>query len=234
MPALTMPSDFASVAFDAFVERAGHLEDRYRKANSDKVNPDWAALASATNGLTYRWLALADAEKTFGSTFIKTAKTTGDRYIEESALFAFFSNALSAVELSYFSIYTFAAQLEPTAFGSIRTNPTKIKPAHVAKTFSSKWPTEALTLELSGAVASQPYKDVAELRNILSHRGTPARTISMQIVEILGGPTPPQPPPTTSWSSRTMDQNLLPAFRADIAPILGALIVAAAKSPPTR
>jgi hypothetical protein len=99
MPAMTMPPDFPSVAFDAFVERAGHLEDRYRKAHSDRVDPDWAALASATNGLTYRWLALADAEKTFGSAFTKLAKTNDDRYIEESALFAFFSNALSAIEL---------------------------------------------------------------------------------------------------------------------------------------
>jgi hypothetical protein len=224
-----MPSDFPSTAFDSFVKSANLVDEKYRAANNNKVNPDWSAVASATNGLAYRWLALVDAEKTFGSTFIKATKTPENRYIEETALFAFFSNALSAIELSYFAIYGFAAQLEPTLFDLVRVNPRKITPENVTKKFNTAWPADALTLELSKANASLPFKDVTELRNVLSHRGTPARTISMHIIEVLGGPTPLQPPPTTSWSNRPMDDKLLPAFRADIAPILNDLIAAAAR-----
>jgi hypothetical protein len=97
-------------------------------------------------------------------------------------------------------------------FDWIQTTPKKITPDNVAKKFGAQWPADALTFELTGANASQPFRDVAELRNVLSHRGAPARTISMHIVEVLGGPTPPQPPPTTSWSSQPLDEKLLPAF----------------------
>jgi hypothetical protein len=228
MPHLQMPADFPLAIFDSFGERAEFIDAKYRTAHGGNANPDWCALASATNGITYRWRALSEAQDAFHAAFFKTSTTHDDRYVQESALFTFFTSAVSAVEQSYFAFYAFAALLEPATIDLIQSNPREITPASVTKSFCAQWPSEALTLLLSQTIASQQYKAVLELRNILSHRGVPPRVTAMTFNAALGGgPPPPQAPPTTSWTGRPLDAAMLPSFRADLAALLGCLFTTA-------
>jgi hypothetical protein len=228
MPQLQMPPDFPSTTFDSFGERAEFLDAKFRAANDGKANPDWVALASATNGITYRWRALSEVQDAFHAALFKSPSDLEDRYVQENALFAFFTSGVSSIEQSYFAIYAFAALLEPSKFGLIQTNPREVTPAKVIQNFNAEWPADALTSALSQANASQSFKDVLELRNILSHRGVPPRHTAITLHTVVGGGTsPPQPPPATSWTGRPLDAKMLPSFRTDLVTLLDGLLTAA-------
>jgi hypothetical protein len=213
MPQLTMPPDFPSEDHDALMSLGRRLETAYREQNYGSSNPNWGAFVGALNGITYRWRAIEEAERSFNECLSRPNPTIEGRCREETALFAFFTNGLSVLELIYFALYALAALLKPTKFHLICTKPKQITPERVTEAFEASWPTEPIAAELSQTLHGDTFVRVKTIRHILSHRGTPPINFAF---EFSSSPGESVPTPAT-WSGFKLDAALLPNLRADLA-----------------
>lgn len=221
MPNIEMSSDFLSSHHDALLAVADVLENAYRGKHNGAANPNWMGFALAMNGITYRWKALAEADSIFQETVSLGTPTMEERYREESALFAFFTTALSVYELTYFAMYCFAAQVKRPSFPLLATKPRQITPKSVIEAFQAAYPSELMTQELERVASTAQYEKIKDLRDVLSHRGSPPRTFAYAAPSLPGQSTAT---PSATWEGILVDANLTPSFRATVSADLNRLL----------
>jgi hypothetical protein len=135
------------VELDEVVERAGILDEKYRAQHSGQPCEEWRGLTAAYHGTKSRFRAMTEAEATYVKTVPQSNETRENVFVQDSALFGFFTNAVSVLEVLCYACFSLAAQLQPSAF-----------PMTTEKALRSITP--ALTLDRS-SVATQNVPPVA-------------------------------------------------------------------------
>jgi len=158
----------------------GRLDAMFRAANSGQPSDAWREFARAGNAIKVRWRDLAVADSIFQATVIKGRESPGDADEEESSIFTFFFNSLSVIELSFFHLYALAAQLD-SRFSLIPGKPRAVTPGETSVQYKRYFPGDSLTTVIVAFQGDSNLKRINEVRNILSHRGTPTRHLGVTI-----------------------------------------------------
>jgi hypothetical protein len=179
---LTLPPDFPKAALQELERQVGLLDEKYRRQNAMQPCDEWRAFASACNGIKARFRAMADADQLYKKTVPAGGATHEDVYQQDSALFTFFTAAVSTLETACFLAFAMGAQLQPTGFPmKTEANLREIVPAKVAAKFTLLYPKEPLTLAVKALVSDADFQILKETRNVLSHRGNPPRHFHVEI-----------------------------------------------------
>jgi hypothetical protein len=219
-----MPADFPARAFDSLVAVIDVLDVRHRQDHNGEPDDAWRQFTAAANSVRYRWKAMAEADDAYRSLLAAPAQMIDGRYLEESALFSFFTNALSAAELAFYMMYAAGAQLEPSKFTALVTNPRSVVPRLVVASFAEAYSSEHFATSLATMYDSDIYKTIRDRRHILSHRGSPPRNIAYAAPSLPGASTfVPRP---ATWDGLVLDATLLPTLRARLATEFATLFVA--------
>jgi hypothetical protein len=131
--------------------------------------PGWAGWANAHNGVAYRFRAAALADEKFTETF----SFTGDRCVQEEALFSFFFNAVSCIECFLFGLHHIGALVSPRDF-PIATDQDlrKVCRATVKDSFARAFPGDSVANLVIAVVADPELVKMLEYRDVLTHRGS--------------------------------------------------------------
>jgi len=76
----------------------------------------------------------------------------------------------------YYATYFVGVHADPATF-PLSSPRRDVVPSRVISLYKTAYPSEPLTHELDAVYDDSPYKDWAEIRNILSHRGHGGRTV---------------------------------------------------------
>jgi hypothetical protein len=156
--------------------------EAYNKVHSCLVkygNPHPAQRKSFSlgwNGLAYRYRALIDYDEEFTTSVkISNSPPPQERYKQGKALFGFFTNAVSAIDCFFYSAYCMASILNPGAFPISRSKDLRFYPEDVAAKFSTNFPDDRLSIEMGLCLEEPSYKEMKNMRVVLTHRGMPPR-----------------------------------------------------------
>lgn len=217
---LTLPSAFPDDLFD---------EVRSRVAARVQIGSlALEHLAGSHNGVRYRLKACAD----YSDEFTHSIKTFGDspplieRYQQERALFGFFVSGYSVLDSFSFFMHTAATQINATHFPMQKPGHLKgIGCKTTAGVFARPFPEEAITTELTKAIADPMFTQWDNFRNILAHRTAPGRAFYASL-----GTSIPDPPPDWKIAPATklkIDANLTQCRLAWLVETLAKLVSAA-------
>lgn len=171
-----MPDDFPKADFDAMVIRVDVLDNAYRAQHQGQPREEWRAFISACTGAGVRFRAMTEAEGTYVATVAQSNDTPENIWVQDTALFDFFTNAVSALECLCFACFALAAQLQPTGFPmKSEKNLRAIIPKTVIDKFEMLYPRESVASVLKTIFDSTQYEELLNIRNVLSHRGNPPR-----------------------------------------------------------
>jgi hypothetical protein len=106
----------------------------------------------------------------------KEGRTTQRMFEEDQLLFGFFTNALPAIESFCFGAYFVGTALRKSGFDP---NPdlVSVSPKKTLKCFRDFYSNSPFTKTLRRCIWSQDYGTISAIRNLLSHRLGPGRTI---------------------------------------------------------
>jgi hypothetical protein len=230
---LKLPPDFPEVEVEEIVRLAGVLDAKYRAKSGGQPCDEWRGFIASYHGLRVRFRAMAEAEEVYVTTVPQSNETRENVYLQDSALFAFFTNAVSVLEVFCYACFSLASQMKPSAFPmKTEIDCRRITPRFVLERFQLFYPKEVLTKALADLLDDADFTGLHEARNILSHRGNPPRAYGATI-EIIPG-RPPQhkfiggakgDPPI--WHGMVLDANALAERRTWIAGCLQTLVSAA-------
>jgi hypothetical protein len=208
---LTMPPDFAvdpyEAIFEAVLRKRESAPDAYREFAAG-----WCALS-------YRFAALATHDEAFS----ESARIYGlspphpARHRQEDELFAFFVAGISALETFAYGTWAMIWATGDADFAL--TTPAEQRRASVGSLRNRLVGRDAsgpLALALGDLTESTEFADWADVRNALTHRGTPGRH------HRVGGEPEPMP-----WGTIHLDERTTTLRRAWLATTLGVLLSAA-------
>jgi hypothetical protein len=225
---LLVPNDFNGSA----VERVREIMASYSTSDAGP----WRSFAAAWNGLSYRFRSADEYHRDFTVAMqAGDAPPSEERYQQERALFSFFSAGLSTLECFCFATYCLGSIARPTAFPMTKDRDLRFYPADVAKTFATEFPRERITNLLQQLVTAPEFAHLADLRNVLSHRGTLPRSVQVSVGTGSSGKTgayiPSNPKSLSSnWEfDQTVNVNLTFAFRKWLAKTVDDLLESASE-----
>jgi hypothetical protein len=215
---LVMPTDFPSAPFEVAYSRVVTLAGRH-PANVEHFMAAW-------NAISLRFLALISDGDEFTASIGRTGSTASleERYSQERHLFGFFSNVFSSFEAYFYGMFAVGAMLNAAAFPL--TTPREqqaVAPGSTERAYSTAFSTDPLLTAFQAVFADPAYRELREVRNILTHRTAPGRRIfvSIESDEDLS--------PEWKINNIVLDGATTAARRAHTARILGVLLDAAAK-----
>lgn len=173
---LEMPADFATAAFEHAYAR---VTPRARSHPNEAQH-----FSAAWNAIAFRYLGLVEYGDRFTASIASAASGTElvERYRQEQSLFGFFSNAFSAFEAFFYGLYAAAAILQPTIFPfSSPKDQQRVNPSRTESAFNQAFSGDAILPALHALLADPSYIELKEVRNILTHRTAPGRTIYVGI-----------------------------------------------------
>lgn len=172
---LTVPGDFPTIPYGLIYEA---VVSKYA------AHPLYEHYAGAWNALGYRFRACIDSGDAFAS-LIKTHGATPlpeDRYLQEKALFDFFSSGFSVFESAFYGLYTIGAFLAAGAFPlASEREQQQVSPTRTKDAFAREFPTDPIVAAFSTLFADPEYQKWREVRNVLTHRTAPGRRIYVSI-----------------------------------------------------
>jgi len=102
-------------------------------------------------------------------------------YQQERALFGFFTSGLASIECFAFALYSLGACLSESDF-AVDDNALKgVSPERVTRLYSRLWPDSAISYQLELLAKDERYRRWKRIRNIVSHRASPPRHISVAV-----------------------------------------------------
>jgi hypothetical protein len=163
---LLMPSDFPTESFERAYSRA-------KPAATDHFNAAW-------NAISLRFLTMCAEGEAF-----RTAITAADagtsfeqRYNQERHLFGFFSNGLSAFESFFYGMFSVGAVLFPTQFPMATPRDQQaISPTLTVTKYRAQFARDPIVAAMQSVSSDNAYLEWKMIRNILSHRTAPGRTV---------------------------------------------------------
>lgn len=211
-----MPADFPSTAF----ERAySHM-----KARGRGVAAQYGHFAAAWNAISFRFLALcADGDEFTAS--IGSADAAGNldqRYRQERYLFGFFGNGFSTFESFFYGMFAIGAMLDPSTFPlSLPKEQQAVSPASTNRAYLRAFVGDPILTVFQGVLDDTAYREWKEVRNVLTHRTAPGRTIFVSI------DSDAELPAVWKINNIPLDVNTVSTRRAHAARLLGVLLNAA-------
>jgi hypothetical protein len=106
---------------------------------------------------------------------------------EDQLLYDFFANALSAIESFCFGAYFLGTALSKSVF-ELEPKLRCINPQNTLSCFQKYYANSPFTSALQTCISSQEYRDITAIRNMLSHRITPGRSIHFTTAPLPGLP----------------------------------------------
>lgn len=137
---------------------------------------EWMSFGIAWKGVAYRYKGALTYHQRF-TQLIKVTKSPvpEDRFEQEHVLFGFFSAALSSIECYYYALYCIAAMKNSVAFPAASPKDLRIYPVNVKDKFLAVFPNELVTAGMQSAISDPIYAEIGDIRNVLTHRGSPPR-----------------------------------------------------------
>jgi hypothetical protein len=143
------------------------------------------------------------------------------RYEQESLLNSFYGSGFATFESGFYGLYALAAMVQntPLSLASAKDKQS-VSPSRVQTAFSKSFPADPCNVAIDAVVNDQDYKNFREIRNILTHRSAPGRTM---FVSIGSGDDLP-----TEWKLNNMplDETIATNGRASVAKLLAVLVTA--------
>lgn len=164
---------------------------------SKRAGPDttpWRNFASAWNAVGYRCIRMDDAIDYLVAAWSETYPPPfDDRMKEDTELFALAANMLSAVECAFLAAYCVAAMADPLTTPLATPNELKVLPSHVITTIRTLPQASAIADHFATAWHDITASGLKDLRDSLSHRGSPLRRISFSTVGVAPSAIPNNP-----------------------------------------
>ena len=149
---------------------------------SESAPIPWRSFAGAWNGVTHRYRSAHDFDLAFVEAMAAgDGPPLKDRYQQELALFGFASAALSTLECCAFAAYCLGALARPDVFPVTIDRDLRFYPPQVRDTFLKAYPGHLVGDVLADVLGSSEYERLADLRNVLSHRGTLPRSFHVSV-----------------------------------------------------
>lgn len=211
---LTMPDEFPVASYEAI----------HRKVTpfSGTNNEVYGQFAGAWNAISYRYRALADCDELFTASISThgAAPNAMERYRQERDLFGFFSNGFSTFEAFFYAVFATGAFIQPAVFLiATPADQQRITASRTIEAYARAFPNDAIIARLQQITNDTAYKELRDIRNVLTHRSAPGRTIHVAI----GADAAPD-----QWklSNIVLDQNTTATRRAHAARLLAAALEA--------
>lgn len=147
-------------------------------------HPRFDHFAGAWNALAYRFVAavnygdeLIDSFSTYG-----TSPPPNERFVQERLLFDFFSSGFSAFECVFYGCYAIGNFLMPENFLlESAKEQQQVSPSRTRDAFLKAFPGDQLLMDINKLFMDQEYQRWREIRNILTHRAAPGRTMYVSL-----------------------------------------------------
>ena len=152
--------------------------ERAYRALLDIVGPRPAQLmGQGFNGVAYRWRTASECHIDYLDLVSEYGEgpPTEVRYLQEKALFGFFTSGLAAIECFSFALHALGAHVSSGRFPIDDKSLRQVTPTSVSKKYRSQWPNSALSESLSNLVEDSQFELWKDIRNVLSHRAAPPR-----------------------------------------------------------
>ena len=211
---LTMPDDFPVAAYEAVHGKMTPF--------SGVNNEVYGQFAGAWNAISYRYRAFADCDELFTASISThgAAPNAIERYRQERDLFGFFSNGFSTFEAFFYAVFAAGAFLQPAVFLiATSADQQRITASRTIEAYARAVPKDAIVGRLQQIINDTAYRELRDIRNVLTHRSAPGRTIHVAF----GSEAAPN-----QWklSNIVLDQNTTATRRAHAARLLAAALEA--------
>lgn len=179
--------------------------------------------AGAWNAVAYRFEAAVEAGDDFEASLKShgSAPTPNERYRQDQALAGFFSSGFSVFESVFYALHTIAAFIEPASF-SLATPKARqqVSPTLTSAAYKRVFPSDPILGAFEELFADPTYIEWREIRNILTHRTAPGRTMYVGIGD--------DDAPETEWklNSIPLDGAMVRGRRTEVARMLSTLLTA--------
>lgn len=181
---IVMPEDFDHISYDSVNLRLSH--------HTPLNPPAWSQFAAAWNGVAYRYRACYEYDTDFTQLVSEKGVNLSfeTRFLEEKLLFGFFINGLATFESICFALYSIGAMRQPNQFAISESKLRNVKPSQVAKDYRNEFSTEAISQVLEhlfekidprGPYKNPEFNEWNDVRNLLIHRSTTSRHISLDV-----------------------------------------------------
>jgi hypothetical protein len=175
--AFYMPDEFPTAGYDRVMVRV------WAKGTS---TTEWGQFARGWMGLGYRFRAAADASATFTESLTEhgAGPPLDERLRQETALYTFMVGGQSAVECLGYAVYATCAMIKPKRFSvstpceqqkfTLETLRDKMASALKGDSFTNAW---------ASLTDSPEWVEWKLIRNELTHRSLPPRTITASVYD---------------------------------------------------
>jgi hypothetical protein len=213
---LLMPPDFPTPLFERVYSRALLRSTSHASA--------YEHFTAAWNAISFRYLALCDDGDAFTTSV--SAPNGGasleQRYRQERHLFGFFSNGFSAFESFFYGMFAIGALLHPVDFPLATPKEQQaVTPASTDRAYARVFVGDPILAAFAAVFTDAAYREWKEVRNVLTHRTAPGRTIFVSVES--------DEPLLARWKINDIALGAQTAFlrRGHAARMLGALLSAA-------
>ncbi len=137
-------------------------------------------MGNGFQGVAYRFRAASEYCREFEDLFQApggAAPGVEVVYRQERALFGFFVSGLACLESFSFALYALGAFYKPRKFGLSSGHLKSITPLDVADRLGRHWPGALVSTQMAALIKDDTFKVWNSIRNVLSHRAVPPRTI---------------------------------------------------------
>jgi hypothetical protein len=173
---LLMPPDFPTTLFERVYSRA-RLRSTSHVSAYEHFNAAW-------NAISFRYLALCDDGDAFTASVSAPdgGASLQERYQQERHLFGFFSNGFSAFESFFYGMFAIGALLHPVDFPLATPKEQQaVSPASTDRAYARAFVGDPILATFAAVFTDAAYREWKEVRNILTHRTAPGRTIFVSV-----------------------------------------------------
>ena len=155
---------------------------RYLLEQMPTVSLTRILMGEGFKGVAYRFRAALEYEAEFRLSFQApggVAPPVDEHYAQEKALFGFFVSGLACIECFSFAVHAIGAFYQSKTF---RLDPKSLKnitPERVADALTGAWPSSQVATTVQSLISDDEFRTWKDIRNILSHRAVPARSITV-------------------------------------------------------
>ena len=215
-----MPPDFPVAAYEAVAKTVtGHAPISHELRRE---------FVGAWNAVSQRFMAMVEYEQSLSTTLGKSS-TPGGRYREDRDLYGFFCNGYSVLEATFYAVFCIGSLFSPVCFPMASdADRRRIRLDSTREAVAKAFPGDALQNALGTVALDAGYKDWRDIRNVLSHRASPGRSI------FLSNAPDVNPPDTWLLKGLPLDPTMVATKRAELVRLLTPLTEEIARFAETR
>jgi hypothetical protein len=165
-----MPAGFPAAPFDAVYEIVQSLTPKHAELRLNFVGA-WLALG-------YRYRAMAEYGEEFTKLFVADGPgpSMEKRYLQERALFGFFGNGFTTFEALFFGLFAIGAMVAPADLPlATAADQQSVSPNSTVAAYKRVFRADPFVTALEALTSDVAFKNLREVRNVLTHRVVPAR-----------------------------------------------------------